>query len=165
MTLRDLVTHRSGLCDRLLGLDEVPWNERIKSKVEEAKQAAVQGKQNTQAQRKTDTQPSHPLEDYTGDFEHPGYGIVSIAIKDQQLTATYNAIFYELKHYHYDSFELLSESFVLGENFKLLSFFNDPKGTIQRLSIPLESKVKDIVFERIPDQSMFTTSFIKKICW
>ncbi|WP_202972109.1 hypothetical protein [Moorena producens] len=44
MTLRDLVTHRSGLCDRLLGLDEVPWNERNKSKLEKAKQAAVQGK-------------------------------------------------------------------------------------------------------------------------
>ncbi|WP_424100333.1 serine hydrolase [Moorena producens] len=113
------------ICDRLLGLDEVPWNERIKSKVEEAKQAAVQGKQNTKPQPKTGTQPSHPLEDYTGDFEHPGYGIVSIALKYQQLTATYNYIVYELKHYHYDSFELLSKSFVLGEDFKLLSFYSE----------------------------------------
>ncbi|WP_293105609.1 serine hydrolase [Moorena sp. SIOASIH] len=157
--LPNIITYH--ICDRLLGLDEVPWNERIKSKVEEAKQAAEQGKQNTKAQPKTGTQPSHPLEDYTGDFEHPGYGIVSIALKDQQLTATYNnSIVYELKHYHYDSFELLSE--ILDDNFQLLSFFNDPKGTIQRLSIPLEPTVKDIVFERIPDQSILTTSFMEK---
>ncbi|NEN97169.1 MAG: serine hydrolase [Moorea sp. SIO3I7] len=155
--LREIITYH--ICDRLLGLDEVPWNERYKSKVEEAKQAAVQGKQNTKPQPKTGTQPSHPLEDYTGYFEHPGYGIVSIALKDQQLTATYNSIVYELKHYHYDSFELLSEG---SDNFQLLSFFNDPKGTIQRLSIPLEPTVKDIVFERIPDQSILTTSFMEK---
>ncbi|WP_287310273.1 serine hydrolase [Moorena sp. SIO1G6] len=155
--LPDIITYH--ICDRLLGLDEVPWNERQKSKVEEAKQAAEQGKQNTKPQPKTGTQPSHPLEDYTGDFEHPGYGIVSIALKDQQLTATYNSIVAELKHYHYDSFELLSEG---SDNFQLLSFFNDPKGIIQRLSIPLEPKVKDIVFERIPDQSILTTSFMEK---
>ncbi len=147
------------ICDRLLGLDEVPWNERIKKKVDEAKEAAEKAKETTSSDRKTGTQPSHPLEDYTGNFEHPAYGIVSIEINDTHLKATHYSTVYELQHYHYDIFELKSELLEITER---LSFFTDTKGNITSLSIPLEHTVKDIVFTRMPDKGMMEASFLEK---
>ena len=147
------------ICDRLLGLDEVPWNERIRKKVDEAKEAAAKAKQTTNSERKTGTHPSHPLEDYTGDFVHPAYGVVSIELNDQRLKATHNSIVSELQHYHYDVFELKLEHFDMTE---LVSFFMDTKGNITSLSIPWEPTVKDIIFTRMPDQGMMETSFLEK---
>jgi hypothetical protein len=43
-----------------------------------------------------------------------------------------------------------------------VSFFTDVKGNIDRLSIPLEPAVNDIVFARIPDKAMKAKSFLQK---
>lgn len=137
------------VCDRLLSLEEVPWNERMKKKYAQDKQANAKAKEQIASARKTDTQPSHPLEDYTGDFEHPAYGILTVAINDNHLTATLNSIIYKLEHYHYDIF---LESEVLDEP-QLISFLTDTKGNITRLTIPLEATGKEIVFTRLPESS------------
>ncbi|MEH2401098.1 DUF3471 domain-containing protein [Nostoc sp.] len=137
------------VCDRLLGLDEVPWNERMKEKYAQAKEATAKAKEQIASARKTDTQPSHPLEDYIGYFEHPGYGILSIEINDDRLTATHNSIIYKLEHYHYDIF-VESE---LGDKPELISFLTDTKGNITSVAIPLEPTVKEILFTRIPESS------------
>lgn len=149
----------SHVCDRLLGLDEVPWNERIRKKVDEAKEAAEKAKEKTSSERKTGTHSSHPLEDYVGDFEHSAYGIFSVDIKDDHLTATYNSLVFELQHYHYDIFETKSEE---NELSALVSFFTDSKGNISSLSLPLEPTVKPIVFTRMPEKGMNETSFLEK---
>ncbi|NEU72310.1 serine hydrolase [Hassallia byssoidea VB512170] len=145
------------VCDRLLGLEEVHWNERIKEKVAQTKEAAAKEKEQIASERKTGTQPSHSLKDYIGDFEHPGYGKLSIEFKDNHLTATYNSIVYELEHYHYDIFQLKSE-FV--DKPQMISFFTDTKGNITNLSVPLEPTFKDIVFTRMPDKGMTQISFL-----
>ncbi|MFH7026157.1 MAG: DUF3471 domain-containing protein [Heteroscytonema crispum UTEX LB 1556] len=97
--------------------------------------------------RKTGTQPSHPLSDYTGYFEHPAYGILSIEINDNHLTATHNSIIYKLEHYHYDIF-VESE---LGDKPELISFLTDTKGNITSLTFPLEPTVKEILFTRMSE--------------
>ncbi|HEY9669882.1 MAG TPA: serine hydrolase [Waterburya sp.] len=134
------------VCDRLLGLDEAPWNERMKEKYAQAKEATAKAREQIASARKTGTQPSHPLEDYTGDFEHPAYGILSIKIKDNHLTATHNSINYELEHYHYDIFV----EFKLGEEPEFVSFLTDTKGNIGSLTFRLEPTVKEMLFTRIP---------------
>ncbi|MEH2180526.1 serine hydrolase [Nostoc sp.] len=135
------------VCDRLLGLDEVPWNERMHEKYAQAKEATAKAKEQIASARKTLTQPSHPLEDYTGDFEHPAYGILSVEINDNHLTATHNSIIYKLEHYHYDIF-VESE---LGDKPKLISFLTDTEGNITSVAIPLEPTVKEILFTRRPE--------------
>jgi len=75
-------------CDRLLGLEEVSWNDRVKQIYQRALEAEMakainSGPGNTHV---PGTRPSHPLEDYSGDFEHPGYGKASITRQDEQLT-------------------------------------------------------------------------------
>ena len=96
--------------------------------------------------RKTGTHPSHPLEDYTGYFEHPAYGILSIEIHDHHLTATHNSNIYELEHYHYDIFEFKYE---LVERLELICFLTDTKGSVTSLIVPLEPTVKEILFTRM----------------
>lgn len=135
------------VCDRLLGLDEVPWNERMQEKYAQAKETTAKAKEQIASARKTGTQPSHPLEDYTGDFEHPGYGVLSIEINDNHLTATHNSTIYKLEHYHYDIF-VESE---LGNTPELISFLTDTKGNITSLTFPLELTIKGILFTRIPE--------------
>lgn len=137
------------ICDRLLGLDEVPWNERMKEKYAQSKEATAKVKEQIASARKTGTQPSHPLEDYTGYFEHPAYGILSIEINDNHLTATHNSTIYELEHYHYDLFV----EYELGEQPEFVSFLTDTKGKITSLTFRLEPTVKEILFTRMPESS------------
>lgn len=126
------------VCDRLLGLEEVP-----------SKEATAKIKEKIASTRKIGTQPSHPLEDYKGDFEHPAYGTLSIEISDNRLIATHNLTNYKLEHYHYDIF-VESE---LGDQPKFITFLTDTKGNITSLTIPLEPTVKDILFTRIFESS------------
>jgi hypothetical protein len=137
------------LGNRLLGLDKAPWNERMKEKYAQAKEATAKAKEQIASDRKTPTQLSHPLEDYTGYFEHPAYGIISVEIHDNRLTATHNSNIYKLEHYHYDIFV----EYELFEQPKLISFLTDIKGNISSLSVPLEPTVKDILFTRMPESS------------
>jgi CubicO group peptidase (beta-lactamase class C family) len=137
------------VCDHLLGLDEAPWNERMKEKYAQAEEATAKAKEQIASARKTGTQPSHPLEDYTGYFDHPAYGILSVEIHDNRLTATHNSNIYKLEHYHYDIFV----EYELFEQPKLISFLTDNKGNISSLTVPLEPTVKEILFTRMPESS------------
>ncbi|WP_414583481.1 serine hydrolase [Scytonema sp. PCC 10023] len=133
------------VCDRLLGLDEALWNERMQEKYAQAKEATAKAKEQITSDRKTPTQPSHPLEDYTGYYEHPAYGILSVEIHDNRLTATHNSNIFKLEHYHFDIFV----EYELFEQPKLISFLTDTKGNISSLSVPLEPTVKEILFTRM----------------
>jgi len=145
--------------DRLLGLDQVTWNKRIKDEVDKAKEEAEKAKKEKDKDRKLNTKPSHPLQDYTGDFQHPGYGIISIEMQGDHLKATYNSISYSLEHYHYDIFQSTGDS---SDRTQKGSFFTDTKGNISSLSTQMEPAVKDIVFTRMPAKKMMQKSFLEK---
>ncbi|MDF5732417.1 MAG: serine hydrolase [Rhizonema sp. PD38] len=133
------------VCDFLLALDESPWNERMRERYAQAKEEKAKAALSIIYARKSGTQPSHPLEDYTGDFENPAYGALSVSINENHLTATYNSTVYKLEHYHYDIF-IESE---LDDKPQLISFLTDIKGNISSVTVPLEPTVKDILFTRI----------------
>ena len=145
--------------DRLLGLDEVDWNSRYKKHVEEGRERAEKAKAEKDKDRKPDTQPSHPLEDYAGDYEHPGYGVLSVGKDGGRLNATYNSIPYTGKHYHYDMFEFTYEMFDI--SFKI-NFLTDVKGNIGSLSVQLEEAVEPAIFTKMPEKAMMEKSFLEK---
>lgn len=151
--LASIVTYY--VCDRLLNLDPVPWSDRIKEKVYLSKEFTTKAKEQIAAERKSGTQPSHALEDYTGNYEHPAYGIISVQLKYNNLTTTYNSIVSQLEHYHYDTFTSYSE---LAEWFDLppdlISFVTDKKGNVTNLYLPMEPGLKDVLFTRMPEKSM-----------
>jgi CubicO group peptidase (beta-lactamase class C family) len=66
--------------DRLLGLDEVVWNQRAKDEIAKIKELKETAKKKSATDRREGTQPSHPLEDYTGVYEHLAYGVITIDI-------------------------------------------------------------------------------------
>jgi CubicO group peptidase (beta-lactamase class C family) len=135
--------------DHLIGLDQVPWNKRVKERRDKAKEKAEKDKKEKDKDRKLNTKPSHPLEDYAGDYEHPGYGIVTIKKEGNQLKGVFNSISFDVKHYHYDIFEMSNEFFDMTEK---VSFFTDNKGNISSLSVQLEDRVDPIIFTKIPEE-------------
>jgi CubicO group peptidase (beta-lactamase class C family) len=143
--------------DLLLGVEPIDWSGKYKTIIDKLKAVQEEGKAKSAADRKSDTQPSHSLDSYVGEYEHPGYGVLSITKKDGGLTATYNAIPMPMEHYHYDIFEGVPQEIEM--RFKIF-FYGDVKGNIDRLAIQLEPSVKESVFTRMPDKSMKEAGFL-----
>lgn len=123
------------------------------------KQAEQQGKEQSETKRVAGTSPSHPLEAYTGDFEHPGYGLLSITLNEAELRATLNDMVFPLRHYHYDIFELVMERWDLALK---TSFLTNTQGDIDTLIVPFESTGNDIVFKRAPNRQMQDRAFLEQ---
>ena len=145
--------------DRLLGLDHVPWNKRMKEELEKAKKEGEKAKKEKDEDRKPNTQPSHPLDDYAGDYKHPGYGVMTIQKDGEQLKVVYNSTEFPMRHYHYDIFEVENEMW--DATYKI-SFLTDIKGNIGSLSAQLEPAVEPIVFTRMPEKEMMERSFLEQ---
>ena len=131
-----LVTYNA--YDRLLGLDELPWTQRIAdTKNQVAPMPALE--------RKPNAPPSHTLADYTGKYEHPGYGVLTITQEGDTLKAVYNNLPIDLFHLHYDHFDLVFKRH--NRSFQS-SFVTDLNGAISAITVPLEPAVKPILFSR-----------------
>jgi hypothetical protein len=150
------------IADRILGLGPVDWYGRYKKRRAEAEKEEEKQKDEKDTDRVMNTTPSHPLDDYVGDYENLGYGVFSIVKEGDSLKGTYDDMDFEFKHYHYDTFELSNEMFE-GRGMSLkATFYADKKGTIVKLAVPLERSVSDIFFTRQPDKTMEDPEFLKK---
>ena len=145
--------------DRLLGLDPVPWSDRFKADESEFKAGIERSKTKDETDRIAGTQPSHPIESYTGDFAHPGYGLLSLKLVDGELQAALNGLTLPARHYHYDTFEMEYAPFDV--RFKA-TFSTNVRGDIDAVAIPLEPTVGDIVFRRSADTALRDPSFLAR---
>jgi CubicO group peptidase (beta-lactamase class C family) len=146
--------------DRLLGADQIPWSKRFLDEEVGGKQAEQEAKDKGYDLRKKDTHLSHDIKDYLGDYENPGYGIVSVAEDPGGLLVKLNNLTFHMKHYHYDVFEVPYDPQDPFAKQKL-AFFGDLAGDISSLAMPLEPRVKDIVFTRMADKQLTERSFIE----
>lgn len=150
-----ILTNRSGnpvcsllelnLLDRALGLAPVNWSRRFrKDRVEAEKKKKEEEKQRA-AERRKNTRPSHPLADYEGCYEHPGYGAIVVSRQGRKLLARYELLETELEHYHYDTF-------VARDRHKdwemMISFRTNAKGEVGTLLAPMEPSMDPAPFER-----------------
>ncbi|HKS97211.1 MAG TPA: DUF3471 domain-containing protein, partial [Terriglobia bacterium] len=136
--------------DRLLGLDQVLWNQRFADDERKQKASEESAKQQGFTLQKPGTHPSHDLKDYAGEYENPGYGIAKIALDGDRLKMSLNLLTSPLRHFHYDTFEVPENPVDPLEKTKVM-FGTDLAGNISSLSIPLQPDVKDIVFTRRPE--------------
>jgi CubicO group peptidase (beta-lactamase class C family) len=145
--------------DRLLGLEPTDWNSKYKELYDEILREEEQSKQQA-AQEKRQVPPSHPIDDYLGEYEHPGYGIYSIhkAGDTMQLIAN-DKLVMNLEHYHYDIFDATHETF--GSHLKL-AFNTDDKGNIAGFYIQLEPMVKQIYFTRLADRRLSDVAYLAR---
>jgi CubicO group peptidase (beta-lactamase class C family) len=133
--------------DRLLGLDQLPWQERLMGQVKKDLEKLAQDKARDRVVPVAGTTPSRPLSAYRGTFSHPAYGAIvidedaaglGIRIHGGDRTA--------LRHFHFDTFELRDDEDDFSVRF---TFHSDARGNLSSLSAPLEPAVKDIIFTRI----------------
>jgi CubicO group peptidase (beta-lactamase class C family) len=146
--------------ERMLGLDETPWSERFMQERLAEQEAQKTGKAQSQQKRVEGTSPSHPLEAYTGDYEHPGYGTLTVTLNEGALQGQFNGMTFPIRHYHYDIFEFGMEE-VWDEVLKA-SFLTNVQGNIDGVIVPFEPTANDIVFRRAPDRQMRDKAFLEQ---
>jgi hypothetical protein len=147
------------ILDRLLGLDQVPWNRRLLESRAKQEASASEAVKQGATQQRAGTTLSHPLGDYAGEYEHAGYGVLQIARAGDALTLTYNGMTSPLRHFHYDYFEVPENPLDPLEKRKI-SFATALNGDIGSVAVPFEPAVKDIVFIRRADARMRERAFL-----
>ncbi len=139
------------IVDRLLGLNEIDWDSRIKAGVARGKAAEEKAQAEAEKNRTLDTRPSHPLAEYAGTYEHPAFGDVSVAYEGDSLTLTTPMVKGRLSHRHYDVFDLTDS--VMGVKVRgTVAFTTGLKGTIVSLFVSLQPPGEEIVFTRVAEE-------------
>jgi len=147
--------------DLILGLEAKDWvGEAAKSKVK-GDEATKEAEKKKAARRVLNTRPSHKLEDYAGDYFHPGYGDLKVTVEKGRLAFAYNNIMTPLDHWHYDIFNGLRAADSVFENFKM-NFITDANGNVARLEAPFEATLEPIVFDKKSDARLSDPAYLQK---
>jgi CubicO group peptidase (beta-lactamase class C family) len=143
---------RNLLADRLLGLKYIDWNTDLKSNANKQKLVAKDTLDRPLLARPETSQPSHPLNDYTGNFVNKAYGIIEFSVLNDSLFATVGQHTWWLKHLHYDVFEPFDkdpkEGIDTAEKSNPILFQMNQAGEIESASLNLEPTVPPILFTR-----------------
>jgi CubicO group peptidase (beta-lactamase class C family) len=144
--------------DRLLDLGETDWNGLFKPLLDELRSAEKQSRAQAGEERVAGAGPSHALEDYLGEYEHPAYGVVAVRRAGEKLEVVFNdKVTVPLEHYHYDYFKAFLEDI---EFLMRLSFTTDVKGNIAGFSVQLEPEVKEVYFARRPERALTDPAYL-----
>jgi hypothetical protein len=98
------------------------------------------------AGRIPDTRPSHALADYTGVYEHPAYGVMTIGLKDDQLQFDFHKMKLPMTRFHYDRFDTPDDE---QDGLWSVNFRTNPQGDIDQAVMSLDEA--EAVFIRKPD--------------
>jgi len=129
--------------ERLLGMSLTPWSERFNTIRLKNKEADKTARTKAGGGRVAATHPSHALEDYVGEFEHPAYGVLSIARGDTALTFEFHKIKLPLGHFHYDRFDTPDDE---QDGKWSVNFLTNPQGEVDRAELSLDEAA--VVFTR-----------------
>jgi len=129
--------------ERLLGMDQTPWTDRLLAIRLKNKKAGMEARSKAGVGRVPNTQPSHPLADYVGEFEHPAYGVLKIGLKDNQLQFDFHKIHFAMTHFHYDRFDTPDDE---QDGKWSVNFSTNPQGDIDKATMSLDEA--EAVFTR-----------------
>jgi CubicO group peptidase (beta-lactamase class C family) len=105
--LRDVLKYAA--IDRLLALPPVDWSGRFHDIYTKNRAAQKSAEQQKLAPRRAGTKPAFALDEYAGEYEHPGYGVVTIGRDPKSpggdLTLGYNGFSAALPHLHLEVFQ------------------------------------------------------------
>ncbi|MBI2838187.1 MAG: serine hydrolase [Acidobacteria bacterium] len=138
--------------ERLMGLAPLtPWSQRILDVRLKGKKAGTEAREKAGAERVKDTHPAHALEDYTGEFVHPAYGVLKIEAADKGLIFDFHKIHLPLSHFHYERFDTPDDE----EDGKWSVNFNtSPQGEVDRAMMSLDES--EAAFTRRPAADLAT---------
>ncbi|MEZ4904926.1 MAG: DUF3471 domain-containing protein [Spirosomataceae bacterium] len=124
--------------DKLLNLSVIDWSSRLKTAQAESKAKLQKAKADNEAKRKANTKPSHPLEDYSGTYEHPAYGSFALEVRaDYDFIGIFHGLPFSIKHYHYDIFEGSGIFDQMKFDFQI-----DPQGEIEGVVVDISNAGK-----------------------
>lgn len=129
--------------ERLLGMDQTPWTDRLLAIRLKNKKAGMEARSKAGVGRVANTQPSHPLADYVGEYEHPAYGVLKIGLKDNQLQFDFHKIHFAMTHFHYDRFDTPDDE---QDGKWSVNFSTNPQGDIDKATMSLDEA--EAVFTR-----------------
>lgn len=104
-----LVSMRNALADLLANKPGRDWNAYYLMVDRRADEKGAAEKEARASKRVPDTTPSHPLENYTGEYESPAYGTAKVSLVDGHLVLQWSRMTIPLTHFHYDVFNATSE--------------------------------------------------------
>lgn len=133
--------------DAFLGLGPVDWVARQKTQMARGAAFADSVRKARAAEKKPGTSPSHPLADYAGTYEHPGYGQVTVSVVGDGLELQVDDVKAPLRHFHYDVFEIGDAKTVVPIQGRA-TFLTSTKGIVDRLALPFEPALPDRIFTR-----------------
>ena len=157
---------RNMIADRMLKLKYKNWSNDRKMAIAKLALQAKEAEKNKTSNRVPDTKPSHPLADYKGLFNNPGYGDIEIYSKNDSLFARTNKDSLWLRHYHYDVFEVKGfdkeDGLDTSSGGTVLNFRTSDDGKIGSLSITLEPSLKPIAFVFKPKPKVLSVEELQK---
>ncbi|SFB31539.1 serine hydrolase [Algoriphagus aquimarinus] len=153
---------RNMISDEILGLEKTDWVGYYTEKLDKAKEQQKESKTEKKSNTVPNTSPSHGLAEYTGKYNHPGYGTFNIVSTNDSLWAQFPRERMYLKHTHYDVFEpfMVKENKVdtlsgLGINF---NFRSNDLGDIESANLKVEPTLDPITFKRSPEEAKVSTA-------
>jgi CubicO group peptidase (beta-lactamase class C family) len=142
--LYNIVTY--DVYERLLGMDLTPWSDRALAIRLRDKKASTEARAKADEGRVPNTKPSHPLAAYSGVYENPAYGLMTIGLKDNELQFDFHKMRFPMTQFHYDRFDTPDDE----EDGKWsVNFRTNPQGDIDQAVMSLDEA--EAVFSRKPD--------------
>jgi hypothetical protein len=138
--------------DRLLGLKPIDWSKRLMMGERENWEKKKEVQAEAEKQQRKNTRPSHPLVDYAGHYRHPAYGEIAIGKEGEWLNIEFRDRTVPIEYYHYDTFRISDEDpehLLVHYEVKKVTFLLNKNGDIDRLALPLQAGVDDIVFQKV----------------
>lgn len=157
--LRDLIAQVAA--DKVLKLEPVDWITQGAARRALSEKAGKEGEKKKAVTRVAGTQPSHKLADYVGEYEHSGYGLLTVQLRDGRLSATFNDIETPLEHWHYDTFNGAEGKDDTFANMKY-NFTTDTDGFIASVTAIFEPAVSAISFARQPDARFSDPAYLAR---
>lgn len=147
------------IADVLLGKEDDSWLSKIEEREKQMKE--MMKKPGGIEKTASEADFLRPMDQYAGEFEHPGYGTIEIALNDGSLIASHNDILYGVIHTGYDYVNLSMES--REETQKLGgSFVSNRAGDISELHVSFETQLEPIVFKRKPSNELITAEYLRR---
>ena len=95
--------------------------------------------------------PARPLSAYAGEYGHPGYGTLTIALDGDTLKPSFGTMDLSLVHRHYETFDLTWHEISDQPVVFPLTFLSDPDGDVNALTVQFEPLVEPLRFGRRQD--------------
>ncbi len=153
-----LIRHAS---DLILGAETKDWIGETTERIAKGKEMREEAEEKKATRRMPGTHPAHTLEEYTGDYTHPGYGELKVYLEEGQLAFTFNDIITPIEHWHYETFNAKRADDPTFEDTKL-TFRTNVNGLVSALEVPLEPTLEEIIFTKKPDAKYFNAAYLLK---